>query len=1432
MAIEKKIFAGGGMDMDTDERFMAKTDYKKAVNCRISKTDEGNDGIVENIRSNLKRTNPPIDDGDICIGTYEDKSTESVIFFIYAADGNHGIYRRLGAGNIQTILQDPILNFSWRHLVTGVNVVGSDEDKFPDGLLYWTDDYNPPRKINIDKALTSGYSFITETILDAIKHPPQEHPRSYGFVTDSNVPSNQLKSKSWQFKYRWVYDDGEKSSWSPISPNYIDTSFSAYYNDFGDTSYENNAIPIRFMSGSETVARIQIASRNTNGIDDFLLIADIDKVRVNELVTAGPPPPTYLGELSLPLVPVLGDNASYYLVFYNNGIYSTIDSVESNKLYNDVPHLAKAQEIVDGNIIVYGNVVSGQTVDNVVDISLSPGHLDENILSENVSSVTLPAISMVETIWSDWVDPWGGIRERKCRFRAFLRWEINDVPSTCNSIYHLEVEDVMFGGLVNGYPGINNPHLSILNINFTSSMQATSTAAATVANNIVAELNTASSSEFDYNNIQGTRGSWAGYSFTGFLHSTHVWSVVTSGGTTYVQLKLETEKTPGRLPWSDSGAGTIWSTYRLAGFAYPSGGLGGYQSNWIPLNGMNYVSQFLDRSAELANSAHAWVGQKIQQNTSFYTLSATHLEYYLFSNQWFIDQIASSNGWFMYTPGGISFMGYNYTTSSASDYANLQGVDSVNPEYVNIYENLCAGKNFKAIHPSFKTGAKHRFGLVYYDRGNRSSSVKLGKTSEVYIPKTSETVPSYFNTTLGANTNMYSGTWHIDWEINHAPPDWATHYQWVYGGNTLTDSFLQFVTDGIYDGVHAMKNSGKVIPTTGVPISSGTYANNVLIDITNIRKFQEGESGEVVKYNFKEGDMLRFVLDEVSQPSISASFEFPIVGVAGERDLPSIIHSETGAAGADSEFDNKDFLVLARETALTSGGIVVDPVAAIAVYKNYTLEIYSPKSDLENDAIIYNEFSNVGYIYFDPATGTKIHSRILTPGLPSTGQAQIIDPINPLNNIPAKGTFLNGDVYYRLRNSKSDVIFTPVESFHYSDTFKSNYWNKGRPNAVLEDFKRTRKHSTCLYSESYIPNTNINGLSSFFPDVSFQEFERDYNSIQKLHSKDNKLIIFQEDKVSQSLVNRNVLYNIDGSGNVATSDSVLSQAVPYLGNYGINKNPESFAAYGNSIYFTDVKRGGVLRLGNDGFTIISNYKMKNFFTDAFKSIQTFKSGAFHKIVGVYDVAFDEYIVSQEGAWSQKLEQDKDGNWVLVNDKNVIPSWTLGFCEASNRWNSFYSYIPEMMCATQNGFVSFDWGQLYTHNISGTYLNVRQELKKFNDYNKFYGVEYDSELWVVSNEAASNNKIYKAFSQETDDIWDVTFDSPNGQQTVLLPSDFDTRENIHYSDIMNDVNSPGGLIEGDRMRDVTLLAKLKLFSKTLTRVFGVNFNFSPSERSNK
>ncbi|MBC8437143.1 hypothetical protein H8D85_02345 [bacterium] len=747
--------------------------------------------------------------------------------------------------------------------------------------------------------------------------------------------------------------------------------------------------------------------------------------------------------------------------------------------------------------------------------------------------------------------------------------------------------------------------------------------------------------------------------------------------------------------------------------------------------------------------------------------------------------------------GTQSFL--NNVLNNTNNVGNFSTLTEVNPLTTNIPTAI----------NGFKTGANHRFGLVYYDRGNRSSSVKLSNTSSVYIPRIAE--------------SGFNGTWSIGWEINHDPPVWATHYQWVYGGNTLANDFISFVTGGFYDGTFAAH-----IPTPPSQIASGDYSGNILLDITNIKRFRNSEGG-ILSYDWEEGDIIRFVRDaqDNALPN-NQDWEFKVLGVVGQTEgMPSIDVSGNLQGGSNSSgvFLNEDreYLVLSREAALTPLLNTVN--ANAATFQNYTIEIYSPSKRVEEEDILYYEFGQK----YDISNG--LHD----------GETQDQTQINGVAGTGATGTFTRGDVYLRLRASKSSKPFTPVESFHSSDLFKSDYYDKGRPNALLEDFKQTRKHSTCFYSEQYIANTHINGLSSFFPDVSFQEFERSYNSIQKLHSRDNQLIIFQEDKVSKSLVNRNIIYNIDGSGNVATSDTVLSQTVPYLGNYGICRNPESFAANGNKMYFVDIKRGVVLRLSLDGMTPISEYKMKDYFTDKCEEILKYYNPKTYNIFGVYDAKFGEYVVAFD--WIRvKTGSEPGGGGGGQGAKLALPPSppvfnssttytvlmdreTVGFCEYSNRWNSFYSFYPEMMVESGVGFVSFYNGALWHHNRG-------LDLSDNPLYNAWYGYGVTSELTLVSNDAPSNNKIYNAISEEADDVWSVIVNTKNGQTTNLIKTDFDTKENIHYSQLYNDTNSPGGLLEGDKIRNTSALFKLWTNINTLTRLFAVNFNITPSYRSNK
>ena len=1274
MPLEKKTFAGGGMDMDTDERFMAKNDYKKAVNCRIAKSDEGNDGIVENIRSNEIIPNTNLgSQTDKVIGAFEDLDNGVIIYFVCDGGGTgtgHAIYRYNPKDDtVSVILKDPILNFHKDHLVTGVNIVGSDEEMFPAGLLYWTDDFNPPRKLNIYKAIefsagsANGYvGPITNSILDAIKWPPTLQPGTRNedlvaagtgssmpnFLTDTSVNSNQLKGESWQFKYRWIYDDLEKSAWSPISQVVTDNSWESFFGTSGDKSFTNNVLCVGFLPGNEPVERIQIAARRTNGLDDFFIICDIDKFNVKEKVSTSRS--TLGGYLS-----TLPDTTAswYYYHFYNDGIYATIDVVESQKLYDDVPHLSKAQEVVDGNRIVYGNVVTGQTGIDNIEMEFIPTHPTTSLVAGSLGD---PLVAPAE--WRGFARLFDYGSPDDCGTDTWLhrpefqvRFKIPEPTSpTCVVRYKLKVVNIKGIHMIRkddnywlGGGFLTNIHqdaaMMIFNVDYTSSSysgQGAASIAMDIANDIAQQT-----SDWSVKPIN-TAGGWRANGGGGYKGSTHssgtpAWSTYSSGGNEYVVLSVKCSPSSKCYHTDEED----WSLANHNCNVRHAEGASFSNCNWDYTqgnNGTDWSGIYSTCWTTGSLRAEGWsnTNWSCQTATVFGLAPVTFYVGMGTDNTKWYGKINSSGTEVEFGLIPQSFHPFNYVGAKIFD---VNSGDQVLAKEV--YDAHAAGEDggFSGgtevcpdttlpppIITSFKSGARHRFGIVYYDRGNRSCAVQLPENNDVYIPRVNETT---------IDAAGYIGEWEIKWKIHHYPPDWADYYQLVYGGNTLTDKFIQFVTGGIYGG----DNFCKLTEIKNILPYSIRYTGSVLVDITNIRRYDERYGGGVVKYDWQEGDVLRFISDENNDPAINAQWEFKIIGVVGrgenkaldttdkKKDADGQSHNHPFGTAIGGE-ENRDYLILANESTLlnlnTANGddftwdTSTDPDP---IFDNYTLEIYTPKKTVEEDKVIYNEFGVFGNCIPDGGSPTgKKHGRIL---MDTSSSNQTIGGF-------VNGTLRRGDTYWKTRTTNSDKFLTPVESFHFTDAFKSDYWDKGRPNAVLEDFRRNRKHSTCLYSDPYIPNTNINGLNSIYPDVTFAEYERSYNSIQKLYSKDNNLIIFQEDKVSKALVKRDVIYNVDGSGNVATSDTVLSQAVPYLGKYGINKNPESFAANGNRMYFVDIKRGSVLRLSQDGFTPISDYKMRDYFTDKATKIykHTTVDNRFN-IYGVYDIRFNEYIISFE-----------------------------------------------------------------------------------------------------------------------------------------------------------------------------------------------------------
>ena len=148
----------------------------------------------------------------------------------------------------------------------------------------------------------------------------------------------------------------------------------------------------------------------------------------------------------------------------------------------------------------------------------------------------------------------------------------------------------------------------------------------------------------------------------------------------------------------------------------------------------------------------------------------------------------------------------------------------------------------------------------------------------------------------------------------------------------------------------------------------------------------------------------------------------------------------------------------------------------------------------------------------------------------------------------------------------------------------------------------TRKHSLIhsgfLNTRTGFNETNVFSISN--PIVV--DLDPLNGSIQKIYAEDTNLNIFQENKVSKVLINKNAIYSGD-QGSLETGNvQFFGQPVAYLGEYGISKNPESFAVYGYRKYFADKYRAAILRLSRDGITEISGYGMKDYFRDTLATI--------------------------------------------------------------------------------------------------------------------------------------------------------------------------------------------------------------------------------------
>ena len=346
------------------------------------------------------------------------------------------------------------------------------------------------------------------------------------------------------------------------------------------------------------------------------------------------------------------------------------------------------------------------------------------------------------------------------------------------------------------------------------------------------------------------------------------------------------------------------------------------------------------------------------------------------------------------------------------------------------------------------------------------------------------------------------------------------------------------------------------------------------------------------------------------------------------------------------------------------------------------------------------------------------------------------------------------------------------------------------------------RSNSMIYSGVYNSRTGVNNTNQFSvgQDIS-RSADPNYGSIQKLYAEDTNLTIFQENKVSRALIDKDAIYSAEGSAVTTSGAQVIGQIQAYAGEWGISKDPRSFAVYGYQKYFTDRNNNAVLRLSSDGITEISSYGMKYFFT---KALSTLGEG---KIIAGYDIVDKSYILSLQST-------------VGTYD-------TLAFDETINGWTSFYDYKPSNIFSINSNYYTTKGSSLYKHNQVGLTSNNR---------GVFYGVRYPATVTLLLNSAPSVSKVFKTINYEGSNGWEVAsvytpydygknilsynegaYDSANpqneGTAAVVHPiyhAGFNRKEGKFFANIINNsFATDGEIVYGNSMSGI------KGFFSTLT-----------------
>lgn len=1130
MAKLKRTFVAGIMNKDLDERLIPATQFRDALNVSIGVSDDSGVGAVENTKGNKKVSSITLPATSVCIGAVTNPEEFKIYCFVYDSSATY-IYEYDELNNTTAIILEDtragasrVLDFNPDYLITGVN--------YYDGYLYWTDDYDPPRKIHVGNAKTKtqtlGANWFNEDDLNLIVKPPIHAPTMVLF--NSSQGENHLEERFIYFAYRFKYEDNNYSALSPFSvagfmPGSFNLDYVEHINDAMVNQYDR--IQLSFDTGTSLVEEIQVVFKDSRS-SNIYVIENLNKAELG-----------------------YSDSSNETMWFDNSKIYSVLEEAQLFRLFDNVPLKAKAQDIA-GRRLVFGNYTQFRDISrngNPIFIEIGVSYD-----GDTAASTTNPMRT----------------------FRSDRDYEIGMA-------------------YLDEYGRMSTVLTPTRSSNLTSpgTVYIPPTASVT-ANDIVVEINHLApdwathyrmfikQKSGDYYNIFPMFFVQEGI-YRWFQISAADRDKISVGD--YVICKS-----------SETGPTLVNTQYKILDIKvqdkdFMGGGeseglyfkIGVDSNEFKDVNLTNITSKV---NGAVGPDSNTWNNGALQVfNTGTKTDIVSHWQNveepiaYL-KNDNNLDDLN------IVTPGG-----------GVSPYGVFTQDQRIN---IVIVENTSSGDKFEAFNldgtnyeidgvsgPALITGGAQTI-------GNATEGLKVYKIQFSY--KHGHTVGDRWVINVRAKLTKGNKTL-AGGELQDIDNGWGPKGPLTLG--LVQGGWALFPDDtwGL-DSAGNVSNAGSSVDRpiyAGAQISFSIFENNPngagnivtpLQEFTSSRNYANIEEWFYEDYIYKEFSQLNNKGEDVGNKNVlfrrttnwkSQTSSNYTVGRAKLGIYPNPIRMIIQGEG----YTYREPLISGDGIALTRNN-TPNYIRVEFNIKQSAVPLIFETTTEDSDAELFHELRGTYSI-----TADGYH---YTNNINQTAGAAGVFRLN--NHIQSSSNWQNN-------NFNAYCWGNGLETNRIKDDFNEDVLQYSpRVSTVIDDYKQARKKDSICWSA---PTSRlVNRFNEFnLSTANFKDLDISFGSIQKLFARDTNLLIFQEDKVSYVPWNKNILTTASGSLNVTQSNEVAGTQVSYAGEYGISLNPESFAEWGNIIYFTDTRRGAVLKLGGNGLFEISSLGMRDFFKDTF-----------------------------------------------------------------------------------------------------------------------------------------------------------------------------------------------------------------------------------------